>query len=80
MIGTFLFDDIEVPLLISLTTGAESIFVMDADGDGKPRIALLLPSFAHLLYGDLLPCLLQKVWVLCSWAYTGCIFHFLPAD
>ena len=61
-IGTFLFDDVEVPLLVSLTTSAESIFVMDTDGDGKPRIALLLPSFTHLLYGDLLPCLLQKVW------------------
>ena len=43
-------------------TGAELIFVMDADGDGKPRIALLLLSFAHLLYGDPLPCSLQKVW------------------
>jgi hypothetical protein len=49
-IGAFLFDDVEVPSLVSLTTGAESVFV--ADVDGEPRLALLLPSFAHLLYGD----------------------------
>ena len=51
-IGAFLFDDVEVPSLVALTTGAESVFVADADGDGEPRLALLLPSFAHLLYGD----------------------------
>jgi len=50
-IGAFLFDDVEVPSLVSLTTGAESVFVADVD-DGEPRLALLLPSFAHLLYGD----------------------------
>jgi hypothetical protein len=49
-IGAFLFDDVEVPSLVALTTGAESVFV--ADGDGEPRLALLLPSLAHLLYGD----------------------------
>ncbi|KAI0292745.1 hypothetical protein BC826DRAFT_889715, partial [Russula brevipes] len=51
-IGSFLFDDVEVPSLVALTTGAESVFVTDVDGDGEPRLALLLPSFAHLLYGD----------------------------
>jgi len=53
-IGAFLFDDVEVPSLVALTTGAESVFVADADGDddAEPRLALLLPSFAHLLYGD----------------------------
>jgi hypothetical protein len=52
-IGAFLFDDVEVPSLVALTTGAESVFVAGADGDdGEPRLALLLPSFAHLLYGD----------------------------
>ena len=49
-IGAFLFDDVEVPSLVTLTTGAESVFV--ADVDGEPRLALLLPSLAHLLYGD----------------------------
>ena len=49
-IGAFLFDDVEVPSLVSLTTGTESVFV--ADIDGETRLALLLPSFAHLLYGD----------------------------
>jgi hypothetical protein len=49
-IGAFLFDDVEVPSLVALTTGAESVFVTDADGE--PQLALLLPSFAHLLYGD----------------------------
>lgn len=49
-IGAYLFDDVEVPSLVSLTTGAESVFV--AEVDGGPRLALLLPSFAHLLYGD----------------------------
>lgn len=51
-IGAFLFDDVEVPSLVSLTTGAESVFVTDVDGE--PRLALLLPSFAHLSYGDAL--------------------------
>jgi len=49
-IGSFLFDDVEVPSLVALTTGAESVFV--ADVDGEPQLALLLPSLAHLLYGD----------------------------
>ncbi|KAF8504565.1 hypothetical protein F5888DRAFT_763297 [Russula emetica] len=49
-IGAFLFDDVEVPSLIALTTGAESVFV--ADVDGEPQLALLLPSLVHLLYGD----------------------------
>jgi hypothetical protein len=49
-IGAFLFDDVEVPSLVALTTGAESVFV--ADVDGEPQLALLLPSLAHLLYGD----------------------------
>ena len=50
-IGSFLFDDVEVPSLVALTAGAESVFVTETD-DGEPRLALLLPSFAHLLYGD----------------------------
>lgn len=50
-IGAFLFDDVEVPSLVALTTGAESVFVADVDG-GEPQLALLLPSLAHLLYGD----------------------------
>lgn len=55
-IGAFLFDDVEVPSLVALTTGAESVFVAE-DGDGELRLALLLPSLAHLLYGDpLLEC------------------------
>ncbi len=49
-IGAFLFDDVEVPSLVALTTGAESVFVTDVDGE--PQLALLLPSLAHLLYGD----------------------------
>jgi hypothetical protein len=49
-IGAFLFDDVEVPSLVALTTGAGSVFVTDTDGE--PQLALLLPSFAHLLYGD----------------------------
>jgi hypothetical protein len=49
-IGAFLFDDVEVPSLVSLTAGAESVFVTDTVGE--PQLALLLPSFAHLLYGD----------------------------
>ena len=49
-IGAFLFDDVEVPSLVALTTGTESVFV--ADVDGEPQLALLLPSLAHLLYGD----------------------------
>jgi hypothetical protein len=49
-IGAFLFDDVEVPSLVALTTGAESVFI--ADVDGEPQLALLLPSLAHLLYGD----------------------------
>jgi len=49
-IGAFLFDDVEVPSLVALTTGAESVFV--AEIDGEPQLALLLPSLAHLLYGD----------------------------
>ena len=49
-IGSFLFDDVEAPSLVALTTGAESVFVTDTDGE--PQLALLLPSFAHLLYGD----------------------------
>ena len=51
-IGAFLFDDVEVPSLVALTIGAESVFVADTDDGGEPRLALLLPSFAHLLYGD----------------------------
>ena len=52
-IGAFLFDDVEVPSLVALTTGAGSVFVADAgNDDAEPRLALLLPSFAHLLYGD----------------------------
>ena len=53
-IGAFLFDDVEVPSLVALTTGTESVFVAvgDEDGDREPRLALLLPSLAHLLYGD----------------------------
>ena len=35
-IGAFLFDDVEVPSLVSLMTGAESVFVVDADGDAEP--------------------------------------------
>jgi len=46
----FLFDDVEVPSLVALTTAAESVFITDVDGE--PQLALLLPSFAHLLYGD----------------------------
>ena len=49
-IGAFLFDDVEVPSLVALTTGNESVFVTDVDGDSE--LALLLPSSAHLLYGD----------------------------
>jgi hypothetical protein len=49
-IGAFLFDDVEVPSLVALTAGAESVFITDVDGE--PELALLLPSFAHLLYGD----------------------------
>jgi hypothetical protein len=49
-IGAFLFDDVEVPSLVALTAGAESVFVTDVDGE--LQLALLLPSFAHLLYGD----------------------------
>ncbi|KAI0002437.1 hypothetical protein BJV74DRAFT_599661 [Russula compacta] len=49
-IGAFLFDDVEVPSLVTLTTGAESVFVTDVNGE--PQFALLLPSFAHLIYGD----------------------------
>jgi len=49
-IGAFLFDDVEVPSLVALTTGTESVFVTDVGGDSQ--LALLLPSFAHLLYGD----------------------------
>jgi len=49
-IGAFLFDDVEVPSLVAPTTGAESVFV--AEVDGEPQLALLLPSLAHLLYGD----------------------------
>ncbi|KAH9965348.1 hypothetical protein BC827DRAFT_1265357 [Russula dissimulans] len=49
-IGAFLFDDVEVPSLVALTTGTESVFV--AEVDGEPQLALLLPSLAHLLYGD----------------------------
>ena len=49
-IGAFLFDDVEVPSLVALTTGAESVFITDADGE--PQLALLLPSLAHILYGD----------------------------
>jgi hypothetical protein len=49
-IGAFLFDDVEVPSLVALTTAAESVFITDVDGE--PQLALLLPSFAHLLYGD----------------------------
>ena len=49
-IGAFLFDDVEVPSLVALTTGTESVFVTDVDGE--PQLALLLPSLAHLLYGD----------------------------
>ncbi|KAI9511516.1 hypothetical protein F5148DRAFT_328806 [Russula earlei] len=49
-IGAFLFEDVEVPSLIALTTGAESVFV--AEVNGEPQLALLLPSLAHLLYGD----------------------------
>lgn len=51
-IGAFLFDDVEVPSLVALTIGAESAFVVDTDDGGEPQLALLLPSFAHLLYGD----------------------------
>jgi hypothetical protein len=51
-IGAFLFDDVEVPSLVSLTTGVESVFVADVDGHEEPQLALLLPSLAHLLYGD----------------------------
>ena len=82
-IGTFLFDNVEVPLLVSLMTGAESVFVMDVDGDAEPQLALLLPSFAYLLYGDLLPCLLQEVWDTHSHFFTqstsrSCITHICP--
>jgi hypothetical protein len=49
-IGAFLFDDVEVPSFVAVTTGAESVFITDVDGE--PQLALLLPSFAHLLYGD----------------------------
>jgi hypothetical protein len=49
-IGAFLFDDVEVPSLVALTTSSESVFVTDTNGE--PQLALLLPSFAHLLYGD----------------------------
>jgi hypothetical protein len=49
-IGAFLFDDVEVPSLVALTTGAESVFI--TDNDGEPQLALLLPSLAHILYGD----------------------------
>ncbi|KAN0130172.1 hypothetical protein V8E53_012117 [Lactarius tabidus] len=49
-IGAFLFDDVEVPSLVALTTGAESVFITDTDGE--PQLALLLPSLAHILYGD----------------------------
>ena len=35
-IGAFLFDDIKVPSLVSLMTGAESVFVVDVDGDAEP--------------------------------------------
>ena len=35
-ISTFLFNNIEVPSLVSLMTSAESVFVVDADGDAEP--------------------------------------------
>jgi len=61
----------------------ESIFVMDVDGDIEPQLALLLPSFAYLLYGDLLPCLLQEVWdthphFLTQSTTCRCITHIHP--
>ena len=49
-IGAFLFDDVEVPSLVAFTTGAESVFITGADGE--LQLALLLPSLAHVLYGD----------------------------
>ncbi|KAI0300480.1 hypothetical protein B0F90DRAFT_1668304 [Multifurca ochricompacta] len=49
-IGAYLFDDVEVPSLVALTTGAESVFI--TNDEEEPRLALLLPSFAHMLYGD----------------------------
>lgn len=49
-IGAFLFDDVEVPSLVAFTTGTESVFITDAEGE--PELALLLPSLAHVLYGD----------------------------
>ncbi|KAH9067795.1 hypothetical protein EDB87DRAFT_42180 [Lactarius vividus] len=49
-IGAFLFDDVEVPSLVAPTIGAESVFITDVDGE--PQLALLLPSLAHVLYGD----------------------------
>jgi hypothetical protein len=52
-IGAFLFDDVEVPSLVALTTGTGSVFVVTDNGaDPEPQLALLLPSFAHLMYGD----------------------------
>ncbi|KAH9047268.1 transcription factor TFIIH complex subunit Tfb5-domain-containing protein [Lactarius hengduanensis] len=49
-IGAFLFDDVEVPSLVAPTIGAESVFITDVDGE--LQLALLLPSLAHVLYGD----------------------------
>ncbi|KAI0266427.1 hypothetical protein BC834DRAFT_969460 [Gloeopeniophorella convolvens] len=50
-IGAFLFDDVEVPSLVALATSAGSALIAEAAG-AEPRLALLLPSLAHLLYGD----------------------------
>lgn len=51
-IGSFLFDDCEVPSLVSFTADADSIFVELPDApDADPSITSMLPPL-HALWGD----------------------------
>ncbi|KAF9465900.1 hypothetical protein BDZ94DRAFT_1188423 [Collybia nuda] len=63
-IGSFLFDDVEVPALVWFTGSEHDIYLVDPSVEAAKRapggIAAILPNIAHALWGDpLLECFMM---------------------
>lgn len=77
-IGSFLFDDCEVPSLIWFTGSETDIYVqVPANGDGTAEIAMVFPSLSHALWGDaLLETLLKEPSAVVWEGYGGSLVLF----
>lgn len=53
-IGSFLFDDVQVPSLVWFTGSEEDIYISLAHvkNSDRPRLAAILPNVSHALWGD----------------------------